>query len=68
MSNHAIAYTAIITVNAMLVAFEALLVSGVVPLPVSVAWVTPCLVAGLTVLTTQLPKLEAADVTPEQPK
>jgi hypothetical protein len=55
----------IITVNAMLVAFEALLVGGKVPLPASLAWVTPCLVAGLTVLTTQLPKLEAGEGTPK---
>ena len=57
MNRHALLYTLIITANAFLVAFEALLVSRQVPLPEACAWITPALVAGLTVLTTQLPKL-----------
>lgn len=57
---HAALYITIITLNAMLVAFEALLVQGKVPLPIAWAWITPCVVAGLTVLTTQLPKLVPA--------
>jgi hypothetical protein len=57
MNRHALLYTLIITLNAVLVAFEALLVSRQVPLPLEWAWITPPLVAGLTVLTTQLPKL-----------
>lgn len=57
MSRHAMFYTLIITGNAFLVAFEALLVSRQVPLPVAWAWITPAIAAGLTVLTTQLPKL-----------
>lgn len=56
-NKHALLYTVIITLNAILVALEALLVAGAVPLPAACAWVTPCLVAGLTVLTTQLPRL-----------
>lgn len=59
-NRHAWLYTLIITLNAVLVAFEALLVSRQVPLPLEWAWMTPPLVAGLTVLTTQLPKLVAA--------
>lgn len=60
LNRHAWLYTLIITLNAVLVAFEALLVSRQVPLPLEWAWMTPPLVAGLTVLTTQLPKLVAA--------
>jgi hypothetical protein len=60
MNRHALFYTLIITLNAVLVAFEALLVSRQVPLPLEWAWITPSLVAGLTVLTTQLPKLVTA--------
>jgi hypothetical protein len=60
MNRHALLYTLIITLNAVLVAFEALLVSRQVPLPLEWAWITPPLVAGLTVLTTQLPKLVTA--------
>ena len=59
MNRHALVYTTIITLNAVLVAFEALLVSRQVPFPLAWAWITPALVAGLTVLTTQLPKLVA---------
>ena len=68
MNRHALLYTLIITLNAILVAFEALLVSRQVPLPLAWAWLTPALVAGLTVLTTQLPKLVAspAEKTPQQ--
>ncbi|HEV7214634.1 MAG TPA: hypothetical protein VGP33_05875 [Chloroflexota bacterium] len=62
MNRHALLYTLIITLNAFLVAFEALLVSRQVPLPLAWAWLTPALTAGLTVLTTQLPKLVAAPV------
>ena len=62
MNRHALLYTLIVTVNAFLVAFEALLVSRQVPLPLAWAWLTPALAAGLTVLTTQLPKLVAAPV------
>jgi len=60
MNRHALLYTLIITLNAFLVAFEALLVSRQAPLPLAWAWLTPALVAGLTALTTQLPKLIAA--------
>lgn len=62
MNRHALLYTLIVTINAFLVAFEALLVSRQVPLPLAWAWLTPALVAGLTVLTTQLPELVAAPV------
>lgn len=64
MNRHALLYTAIVTLNDILVAFEALLVARQVPLPLAWAWITPALVAGLTVLTTQLPKLVAAPGAP----
>jgi hypothetical protein len=68
INRHALLYTVLITLNAFLVAFEALLVSRQVPLPIAWAWVTPALVAGLTVLTTQLPKLVAAPVAQPGPQ
>lgn len=64
IDKHALLYTLIVTANAVLVALEALLLQGKVPLPVALAWLTPCLVAGLTVLTTQLPKLVAQPAPP----
>lgn len=68
MSKHAIAYTSIIVAATMITAFTGLLASGKVPIPAEWVWITPCLVAGLTALTTQLPKLEAQDGTaPTEP-
>lgn len=68
MNRHALLYTLIITLNAILVAFEALLVARQVPLPLEWAWITPAMVAGLTVMTTQLPKLATVPGAPAAPQ
>lgn len=65
-NKHLLAYIGLGTLNAMLVALTGLIVTDKVPIPADYSWVGVVLVAGLTFLTANLPKLEAT-VAPADP-
>jgi hypothetical protein len=62
MTRHTWIYLALGLAEAFLVSFMGLLVAGKVPMPAQVAWLVPAIAASLLFLTTQLPKLEAAEL------
>jgi hypothetical protein len=62
MNRHFWAYVGIGLAEAFLVSFMGLLVAGKVPVPTQLEWVVPAVAASLLFLTTQLPKLEAAEL------
>jgi hypothetical protein len=62
VNRHTWAYVGIGLAEAFLVSFMGLLVAGKVPVPAQVAWLVPAIAASLLFLTTQLPKLEAAEL------